>query len=62
MRLFKHHAKATRSRAVVKPATGVLLLAVLGFALAFAGSARVRAGNRRPRETPNRSALSRSRR
>jgi hypothetical protein len=40
MRVFKHHARATRSRSNATPTIGLLVLAVLGFALAFAGSAR----------------------
>jgi hypothetical protein len=34
------YAQATRSRSVTTPTIGFLVLAVLGFALAFAGSAR----------------------
>ncbi len=40
MSLFKYHAAATRSRSITMPTIGLLLLAVVGFALAFAGSAR----------------------
>ncbi len=40
MRLFKYHARATRSRSIATPTIGLFLLAVVGFALAFAGSAR----------------------
>src|ERR1700720_450257 len=40
MKLFKHGVETTRSRPVAMPTIGLLLLAVVGFALAFAGSAR----------------------
>jgi hypothetical protein len=40
MKLFKNHARAARSRSIATPTIGLLLLAVVGFALAFAGSAR----------------------
>jgi hypothetical protein len=40
MSLFKYHARATRSRSIATPTIGLLMLLVLGFALAFAGSAR----------------------
>jgi hypothetical protein len=40
MKLFKHDRSATRSRSVAKPASGLLLLAALGLALAFVSSAR----------------------
>jgi hypothetical protein len=40
MKLFKHHARATRSRSNTTPTIGLLLLAIVGFALAFAGSAQ----------------------
>jgi len=40
MKLFKYHARATRSISIALPTVGLLLLAVVGFALAFAGSAR----------------------
>jgi hypothetical protein len=40
MTLFKHYAGATRSSSIALPTIGLLLLAVVGFALAFAGSAR----------------------
>ena len=40
MRLFKYHARATGSRSKTTPTIGLLLLAIVGFSLAFAGSAR----------------------
>ena len=40
MKLFKYHAGATRSSSIALPTIGLLLLAIVGFALAFAGSAR----------------------
>ena len=40
MRLFKDRAWATRSRSIATPTIGLLVLTVVGFALAFAGSAR----------------------
>jgi hypothetical protein len=40
MKLFKYDVGATRSRSIATPAIGLLLLSVVGFALAFAGSAR----------------------
>jgi ice-binding like protein len=40
MKLFKYRAGKTRSRSIAMPTIGLLLLAVVGFALAFAGSAR----------------------
>ena len=40
MRVFKNHAWASRSRAVATPTVAMLVLMVVGFALAFAGSAR----------------------
>jgi hypothetical protein len=40
MKLFKYHAQASRSRSIATPMIGFLLLAVVGFALGFAGSAR----------------------
>jgi hypothetical protein len=40
MKLFKHHARATRSRSSTTSTIGLLLLAIVGFSLAFAGSAR----------------------
>jgi hypothetical protein len=40
MRVFKNHARASRSRSVATPTIAMLVLMVVGFALAFAGSAR----------------------
>ena len=40
MKLFKSRAGAPRSRAIAIPTIGLLVLAVVGFGLAFAGSAR----------------------
>jgi hypothetical protein len=40
MKLFKYRAVARRSRAIATPTIGLLALTVVGFALAFAGSAR----------------------
>ena len=38
MKLFKHGVETTRSRPVAMPTIGLLLLAVVGFALAFASA------------------------
>ena len=40
MRFFKYHARTTRPRSNASPTIGLLLLAIVGFSLAFAGSAR----------------------
>ena len=40
MKLFKYHTTAMGSRSISTSTIGLLLLAVVGFALAFAGSAR----------------------